>query len=894
MDLHAHSPESYDFKCDSGKDSLSWMSWVSAANDAGIHAIAVTDHNTADAVSHLQQVVPDMKVAPVLFPGVELTASDGTHLLLLLDPRSTQQHVEEILSRSGIHVDQRGKRDALSDLNVEQILETFGNDVLVIGAHVNGPDGLLGLEGHQRIRVLKNKGLAAVEVDPSKASDSSWLDGSLPEIGRSISTVWSSDSHRFGKFRRRFTWVKMTKPNLEGLRLALLDGHASLKPVTSDASGNPNMVPNLAIESITIRQAKHFGRPSPVTVEFNPWLNAIIGGRGTGKSTLLDFCRQTLRRESELDGKDGGEEGPLRGFFDRRMSVPDSRPDEGLLTKNTLLEVVYRKDGQRFLLSWSRNGEAHPVSRLDGDKRTPQEGDIRERFPARVYSQKQLFSLAQDPNALLTVIDDSQTVRGAEVFRSIKQMDTSYLSLCAQARAARDRANDLPARRAELEDIQHKLEILQKGGHAEVFNDYRSRRQLDDTWQTILSAATEAVESVRRNAEDLSVADLDLGPGTEDDQARASLRRAHEALSRTVVDLRRHVLESSAKTKDDIEGIRTGADSGVWRAAMEETERQFRENSARLASEGITNPNEYDHLLAEASALRFSIASLEKELERANELENEADRILAEYRELRGELSDRRKSFVRETSSEIIRVHTDDCGDFANLASDLRDTLGIERFEDDRQAIVQRIQPEPSQPWDWSRLDNEVSNMRRFHSGELGSWETRDRRFVAALRRVPPERIDRLALYLPEDSVTVNFKEHRGGRWRSLEQGSPGQQTAALLAFVLGYGSEPIILDQPEDDLDNKLIYELLVSRLRETKLKRQIIVVTHNPNIVVHGDAELVLSLDTDGGQSKIVCRGGLQERRVRDEICRVMEGGLEAFESRYRRIMPTERSIP
>ena len=898
VDFHAHSPESYDFRRDNDVGSHVWRSWVTAARDAGIHAIAVTDHNTGDAVSHLQQVVLDEDDAPVIFPGVELTASDGTHLLLLVDPSSTQQHVEEILSRSGIHVDQRGKRNALSILGVEQILNSFGYDALVIGAHVNGPDGLLGLEGRQRIRVLKNKGLAAVEVNPNKASESSWLDGSLSEIGRSIPTVWSSDSHRFDKLGRRFTWVKMTKPNLEGLRLALLDGHASLKPATRDATGNPNMFPDLAIESITVRQAKYFGQPSPITVEFNPWLNAIIGGRGTGKSTLLDFCRQTLRRESELDVKDdikdGGEEGSLRGFFDRRMSVPDSRPDEGLLTKNTLLEVIYRKDGQRFLLSWSQNGEAHPIARLDGDKWTPQEGDIRERFPARVYSQKQLFSLAQDPNALLTVIDDSQIVRGAEVLRSIKQMDTNYLSLCAQARAARDRANDLSARRAALEDVQHKLEVLQKGGHAEVFNNYRSRRQLDDTWQTILSGASEAVESVIRNAEELSVADLDLGPGADDDQGRASLRRAHEALSRTVDVLQRHVFEGSEKTKADIEGIRTGADSGLWSAAMEQTESQFRENSARLASEGITNPNEYDHLLAEASALRFSIASLEKELERAEELENEADRTLAEYRELRGELSDRRKSFVRETSSEVIRVETNVFGSFANLASDLRETLGIERFEDDRQAIVQRIRPGPSQLWDWSRLDNEVANMRRLHSGELSSWETRDHRFEAALKKVPPERIDRLALYLPDDSVTVNFNEHRGGGWRSLAQGSPGQQTAALLAFVLGYGSEPIILDQPEDDLDNKLIYELLVSRLRETKLKRQIIVVTHNPNIVVHGDAEFVLSLDTDGGRSKIVCRGGLQERRVRDEICRVMEGGLEAFESRYRRIMPTERPIP
>ena len=137
-------------------------------------------------------------------------------------------------------------------------------------------------------------------------------------------------------------------------------------------------------------------------------------------------------------------------------------------------------------------------------------------------------------------------------------------------------------------------------------------------------------------------------------------------------------------------------------------------------------------------------------------------------------------------------------------------------------------------------------------------------------------------------------RDRSASNWKPLTQGSPGQQTAALLAFVLGYGSEPIILDQPEDDLDNTLIYELLVSRLRETKTKRQVIVVTHNSNIVVHGDAELVLSLNAAGGQSHIACHGGLQEMQVRDEICRVMEGGREAFESRYQRIMSPGSSAP
>ena len=893
IDFHAHSPESYDFKLGGDSDSDDWRSWVATAREAGIHAVAITDHNTAEGIYRIQQATSEVENAPVIFPGVELTSSDGRHLLLLVDPGSTQQHVEEILSRSGVPVDQRGKMDALAQLGVEQILDTFGSDALVIGAHVNGPDGLLGLEGLQRIRVLKNQGLAAVEVNPGKAVDSSWLDGSLSEIGRSIPKVWASDSHRLDQLGQRFTWVKMTKPNLEGLRLALLDGPASLKPAAKDAPFNPNRYADLAIESITVHQAKFMGRPSPITVRLNPWMNAIVGGRGTGKSTLLDFCRKTLRRESELDGKDGEEEGSLRDFFERRLSVPASRSGAGLLTKDTLLETVYRKDGQRFTLSWSQDGEADPIARLDGDERTPQEGDIRERFPVRLYSQKQLFSLAQDPNALLTVIDDSQAVRGKELMRSVDQMATRYLSLRAQARAARNQANDLPAKRAAFEDIQHKLEILQKGGHAQIFNEYRSRRQINDTWQTILGGASEAVESVRRNAEELCVPDLDLGIGTSDDMARASLRSAHEALSRTVADLRGQVLQGAEKTKQEIEGIRTGAESSLWREGLDKSESQFREASIRLATEGISNPDEYDQLLAQASALRLSTASLESEIKRARELETEADKTLTEYREQREELSAKRRRFVRETSSDVIRVEIDKFGAVANLADELRETLGIERFEDDRREIGQRIHPEPNLPWDWCRLDSEIANMRRFHSGKLDSWETRDRRFESALRKVPPERIDRLALYLPEDSVTVDFREHQDGGWRSLAQGSPGQQTAALLAFVLGYGSEPIILDQPEDDLDNTLIYELLVTRLRETKLRRQIIVVTHNPNIVVHGDAELVISLDTVGGRSKIVCQGGLQERRVRDEICRVMEGGREAFESRYRRIMPTEGSV-
>ncbi len=894
VDLHTHSPASHDFGTEDDRANPDWTQWVRTVRTAGLNAAAVTDHNTAAGISKLQRAAKGVEDAPGLFPGVEITASDGIHLLLLMDPDCTQQHIDDLLSSVEIPVDKRGGETARSPLGIEQILDACEDNALIVGAHVNAPDGLLQYGGQQRLAVLRHRNLAAVEVDPDRSIDESWLDGSKGEIRRRISQVHASDGHNSDELGRRFTWVKMTRPNLEGLRLALLDGAASLKPAAREEPGNPNAHAALAIESITVHKGKFIGRPSPTTVSFNPWLNAIIGGRGTGKSTLIDFCRKTLRREAELDGSDRSEEGSLRSLFDRRMRVPTSPQEEGLLTNETCIEVVYRKDGERFVLSWSQDGKALPIARLDGEQRILQEGNIRERFPVRIYSQKQLFALAQDPNALLTVIDDSQTVRGTEQNRVIEQMGDRYLSLRAQSRAASTQASELPARKALLADVRRKLEVLEGGGQAQVLNKYRKRRQQDDTWRAILKAASQAVESVGRSAEKLSVADLDLGAEVEDDPAQASLRRAHKALRLTVEHLEQDVRESVERARRDIGGIEASADADQWHAVVDASKREFEEASAQLAEEGISDPNEYGDLLEQADTLGQEIEALEKERERAEKLEDKAVAILAEYRKRRRELSDRRKSFSKGTSGESIRVEIDEYANCKNLAKDLIGILGIERFEGDRQALARRIQPKQDRSWSWEELDGVVTEMRQLLSEELDSWPTKDQRFETALKKVPPERIDRLALYLPEDDVEVSFKERSASDWRPLTQGSPGQQTAALLAFVLGYGSEPIILDQPEDDLDNTLIYQLLVHRLRETKLNRQVIVVTHNPNIVVHGDAELVFSLESAGGQSRIACQGSLQEQKVREEICRVMEGGREAFESRYQRIMPPQRSEP
>ena len=441
VDFHTHSPASYDFnrKEANAEDHERWIKWIIAARDAGLDAVVITDHNTADGIGHLQNVRSQVDNAPVLFPGVEITASDECHLLLIMDPEYGRDNINDFLARVGIKQEKRGTPEARSSQSVEDILNECEDNVLILGAHVNSKDaGLLRHGGQQRIAELNHPRLAGVEVVPDHCSEDErflapedyepWLDGSKAEIKRRFQPVWSSDAHRFAHLGRRWTWVKMTSPTLEGLRLALLDGDGSLKPSqTMEAKDHTlNTPPDLAIESITVDQGKFIGRPEAITIPVNPYLNTIIGGRGTGKSTIIDFCRMTLRREGELESTQNREE-PLKDSFKRRMQVPKDRKEAGLLTQQTKTKVVYRKNDQRFILSWSQDGSAPSLVRVNEQDHSssPEEGDIRERFPVRIYSQKQLFTLAQNPNALLSVIDDGIQVDGAKSSEKLGSFVTS-------------------------------------------------------------------------------------------------------------------------------------------------------------------------------------------------------------------------------------------------------------------------------------------------------------------------------------------------------------------------------------------------------------------------------------------------------------------------------------
>jgi hypothetical protein len=147
-----------------------------------------------------------------------------------------------------------------------------------------------------------------------------------------------------------------------------------------------------------------------------------------------------------------------------------------------------------------------------------------------------------------------------------------------------------------------------------------------------------------------------------------------------------------------------------------------------------------------------------------------------------------------------------------------------------------------------------------------------------------------------DDSLDMHFLKEGNNpaddnSWQTVTNGSPGQRSAAMLAFTLSYGDSPLVLDQPEDDLDSALVSSLIVTQFRDARWKRQLIVVTHEANIPVNTDAEMTVVLENTGGSLRVVERDGhrhsgpIDDPEVRKDIQGLLEGGVRAFVNRERR---------
>ncbi len=158
--------------------------------------------------------------------------------------------------------------------------------------------------------------------------------------------------------------------------------------------------------------------------------------------------------------------------------------------------------------------------------------------------------------------------------------------------------------------------------------------------------------------------------------------------------------------------------------------------------------------------------------------------------------------------------------------------------------------------------------------------------FRKAIQELDDSAFYSLLSFYPDDKIELHYKpEGARKQFEPLSAASAGQKAAAILTVILAQGDEPILLDQPEDDLDNRLVYELVVKQMKLRKDQKQIIVVTHNANIPVNGDAENIVSMNSQSRYVEVKCQGTMDSKDIRTEICDVMEGTEYAFGMRAKK---------
>ncbi len=682
----------------------------------------------------------------------------------------------------------------------------------------------------------------------------------------------------------------MEEPCIEGLRLALLDGPLSVRRSDQETC-DPNKHAPLILESFEVLQARYMGRSTLFSINLNPWLNTIIGGRGTGKSTIVEFLRLSLRREGELPDE-------LKHEFEKYGRVYQDRDDSGLLTNETIIRAIYHKNGSRFRIQWGPNAELDPIQQVSDEDWIRAEGDIRQRFPVRIYSQKQIFQLAKTPLALLRIVDEAPEVNYLSWQERWKEEETRFLSLRSKAREIEAGLSEEPRLRGELDDVKRKLAIFEEAGHTEILKTFQQRRrqqQSVDAWETEWSDVRNRISQIAEDIVPDSLDEATFNPDSPEDKQLCD----YALKARNRIDAIRQSLEDLALKADQVVAEwQKDKDNSSWIQIVNKVIQDYEDLRQKLTEEGAGDPSAYGEFVQRRQIIEQRLKALENRKQQVIELENQAKTCLERLIDIRRELTASRKTFLDNIlrENQYVQIQVVPYGARETVEEEFRNLIhreigGFEKDigSPDGEGLLGELYRDNSDPKTIEKaLKNLKMKIREIALNQHNPDGLADKRFATHIGKLNPEVFDRLDLWFPEDSLDVQYST-TGNRqnFRPIKEGSPGQKTAALLAFLLSYGEEPLILDQPEDDLDNHLIYDLIVTQLREVKRHRQVIVVTHNANIVVNGDAELVIALAARGGETQKECEGSLQKKEVRDTICAIMEGGRTAFEQRYRRIV-------
>jgi len=602
-------------------------------------------------------------------------------------------------------------------------------------------------------------------------------------------------------------------------------------------------------------------------LEFGDSLNCIIGGRGTGKTTVLEALRYALDRMPDAN-LDKSRHQAIEKLLQNNLGGGSVKVR--IDTSEGASYTVARGFGEAPLVT---NAEGKPVDINIGK-------DII--FGVDIYSQNQIEDIANDAFFQLQLIDKFIHREVDELERQIRDATKALEANAGKILEARRSIDDLTEATRELPDISEKIRGFEKaddGGAGEALrkeHELKSLRaremQVVDAVRSLYSGGIDGlggvVQDLKQRFEDAF--DVDFAPAPN----REVVEKIRDGAQTAIETVERHVETARAVLKTaqgDLTGIqaqlaeRQGLQEKQYRELVDkhEQERVKGVERTRLEQRHADLKTKEKKLLEKKAAL----ATLHQEREKLRTR-------LSDLRDQRYQLRLRVAERLNTHLAPMIRVRVEQFGnmdEYRNLLTQSMKGSGL-RYAAIVDRAVERIPP--------AELASLVQKEDRATlERELDLDADRATRLIIQLKDKPEIfAIETVELH---DRPILELKD--GEDYKDSASLSTGQKCTTILPILLIESERPLLIDQPEDNLDNAFVFETIVQSIGEVRGRRQLIFVTHNPNIPVLGDAARVFALRSTGRAASVANAGSVDD--VAQEIMTILEGGRAAFEARRKR---------
>lgn len=730
--------------------------------------------------------------------------------------------------------------------------------------------------------------------------------------------IWGSDAHDMDHVARpaedRFCWIK-GEPSFDALRQAHLDPERAYVAPDPPSWATPSQI----IDEVVISNAPWAKTPH---VRLNPGLVAIIGARGSGKTALADIIaagcdsyEHNSERPSFLDRAAehlGGAEvtltwgngDPITRSLDSPVSWSSDAYPRARYLSQQFVEHLCSNEGMPSLIAEIERVifEAHPTLERDGAVNFQELLELRacEFRDARIREEEALANISEQIGVELDKSRQVATIR--------TQVDEKKKLI---ARYQADRKKLLPKGPSKIaERLQDLIDAADKvRGHIRYFANQ----------QLAITGIKAEVQDLRQNK----------APDT-----LRSMREQHQRARFEDADWKRFLLTYTG----DVDGVVT--DKAKQAAKSMEGWRGTTPSVAVDESGSFLRPSDDPEKMPLAT-LEAEIARIEKivaaDNETAKKLAAVSKRIADEntvLQSLEEKLKDfegardRASSLVAEREAGYVRVFDAVVAEervlnelYAPLMAKLQEAGGtLAKLSFSVSRVVNVVAWAKRGERDLFDLRGGpfkgIGSLEREANEMLGTaWARGDSASVSeAMQAFRDEFQETLLANAPvEKSDQANYRpwSKRFAQWLystdhiSIEYGirydgidlrklSPGTRGIVLVLLYLALDDSedcPLVIDQPEENLDPKSIYDELVPLFLDAKRRRQVIMVTHNANLVINTDADQIIvaevgTHDGAGLPSITYQAGGLEEAEIRRMACEILEGGEHAFQDRARRL--------